>query len=59
MAVRIKLETSAKGRREVMVSLESQLCWMVFCWGRHVKDYFPEADRGEGMCSKASTQKGT
>ena len=20
-------------------SLESQLCWMVFCWGKHVKDH--------------------
>jgi hypothetical protein len=21
-------------------SLESQLCWIVFCWGKHVKEYF-------------------
>ena len=22
-------------------SLESQLCWMVFCWGKHMKECFP------------------
>jgi hypothetical protein len=20
--------------------LENQLCWMVFCWSKHVKEYF-------------------
>ena len=32
-----------------MVSLESQLCWMVFCWGKHVKKCFPEVDTGERL----------
>jgi hypothetical protein len=32
-----------------MVSLESQLCQMVFCWGRHMKECFPEAETGEKM----------
>jgi hypothetical protein len=22
-------------------SLESQLCWMVFCWGKHKKECLP------------------
>jgi hypothetical protein len=26
-------------------SLENQLCWMVFCWGKH----FAEADTGEKL----------
>jgi hypothetical protein len=32
-----------------MVSLESQLCGMVFCWSRPLKECFPEADLGERM----------
>ena len=28
-------------------SLESQLCWMVFCWDKHVKECCPEVDTGE------------
>jgi hypothetical protein len=36
----------------IMVSLESQLCWMVFCSGKHVKECFPEADTGERTCDK-------
>jgi hypothetical protein len=28
-------------------SLESQLCGRVFCWGKHVAEYFPEVDKGE------------
>ena len=35
-------------------SLESQLCWMVFCWGKHMKEYFPEVNTGERL-SKADT----
>jgi hypothetical protein len=31
-----------------MGALENQLCWMVFCWGRHVEG-FPEADADERM----------
>jgi hypothetical protein len=27
--------------------LESQLCLMVFCWGRNVKKCFPEEDTSE------------
>ena len=34
-------------------SLESWLCWMVFCWGKHVKEHFPEADTGERIFVKA------
>ena len=30
-------------------SLESQLCWMVFCWGKHVKKCFPGVDTGERL----------
>jgi len=29
--------------------LESQLCWVVFCWGKHVKECFLEADTGKRM----------
>ena len=25
---------------KLLVSLENQLCWMVFCWGKHVKECF-------------------
>ena len=34
---------------KLMVSLESQLCQMVFCWGKHVEECFPEADTSERM----------
>jgi hypothetical protein len=27
--------------------LETQLCWMVFCWVKHVRECFPDVDRGE------------
>jgi hypothetical protein len=30
-------------------SLESQLYLMVFCWGKHVKECFPEVDTGERL----------
>jgi hypothetical protein len=30
-------------------SLESQLCWMVCSWGKHVKESFPEVDMGERL----------
>ena len=30
-------------------SLESQLRWMMFCWGKHVKEWFPEVDTGERL----------
>lgn len=29
--------------------LESQLCWMVFSWSKHLKEYFTEADTDERM----------
>jgi hypothetical protein len=35
---------------KLLVSLESQLCPMVFCWDRHMKECFPEADTGEMFC---------
>ena len=34
---------------KLKVALESQLCWMLFYWGEHVKDYFHEMDRGERL----------
>jgi hypothetical protein len=34
---------------ERMASLESQLHQMLFCWGRYVKEYFPEVDTGVKM----------
>ena len=30
-------------------SLESQLCWMLFCWGKHVKECFLKVDTGERL----------
>jgi hypothetical protein len=30
-------------------SLESQLCRMVLCWGRHGKERFPDVDTGERL----------
>jgi len=30
-------------------SLERRLCWMVFCWGKHVKECFPEVHTGESQ----------
>jgi len=30
-------------------SLESQLCWMVFCWDKHMKECFPEVDIGKRL----------
>ena len=32
-----------------LISLESQLYHMIFCWGRHVKGCFAKADTGESM----------
>ena len=47
-------ERKRKGKGSLV---ESQLCWMVFCWGKHMKEGFPEVDTGErlrqtpeGMC---------
>ena len=42
---------------------ESQLCWKVFSWGKHIKEYFPEADTGERLkhtvvLAEADTSKG-
>lgn len=37
-------------------SFESQLCWMVVCWGKHVKKCFPEVDMGEGSVWLKQTQ---
>jgi hypothetical protein len=34
---------------ELKGSLESQLCWMVFYWGKRMKECFTEADTGERM----------
>lgn len=28
-------------------SLENQLCWMVLCWGKHVKECFPGVNTGK------------
>jgi hypothetical protein len=41
---------------KVKGALESQLCRMVFCWGKHVKECFPEVDTGERL---RQTGKGT
>jgi hypothetical protein len=35
--------------------LESQFCQTVFCWGKHEKEVFTEADTGQGCFAKAST----
>jgi hypothetical protein len=40
-------------------SLESQLCWMVFFWGKHVKECFPEAVIGERLKSRLVSMKQT
>ena len=37
-------------------SLESRLCWMVFCWDKHMKEHFAEADTGERL---RQTHEGT
>jgi hypothetical protein len=37
-------------------SLESRLCQMVFCCGKHVKERFPEVDTGERL---RQTHEGT
>ena len=34
---------------ELKGSFESQLCWMVFCWGKLVKECFPEVNTGERL----------
>ena len=34
---------------KLLLSVESQLCWMVFCWSKHVKECFPEVDTGERL----------
>jgi hypothetical protein len=34
---------------EVESSLENQLCWIMFCWGKHMKECFPEVDTGERL----------
>jgi hypothetical protein len=36
-------------KRKLKGSLESQLSWMVFCWGKHLKECFLEADTGERL----------
>jgi hypothetical protein len=38
-----------KVKWKLRVSLESQLCWMVFCWGKHMKECFPELDTDETL----------
>lgn len=43
---------------KLKVSLESQLCWTVFGWGRQVKECFAEADRGERRLSQSKGMKG-
>ena len=30
-------------------SLENQYYWKLFCWDKHVKEYFPEVDTGESL----------
>jgi hypothetical protein len=35
--------------RELKGSLESRLCWMVFWWGKHMKEHFTEVDTGERL----------
>jgi len=40
-------------------SLESRLCWMVFCWGKHVKECFPEVDTGERLRQTRLTETDT
>jgi hypothetical protein len=32
---------------KILVSLQSQLCHVMFCWGRWVRGCFAEADMGE------------
>lgn len=39
------MRMSPKGN--FLISLETQLCYMMFCWSRLVKEYFTEADIGE------------
>lgn len=34
---------------KLVVSLESQLGWMVFCFGRDMKECSPAVDTGERM----------
>ena len=43
---------------KLLVSLENQLCQMVFCWGTQVKDYFAKADTGERMFCSSKHMKG-
>jgi hypothetical protein len=35
---------------------KSQLCWIEFCWDKHVKECFPEVDIGERL---RQTHEGT
>ena len=37
-------------------SLESQLYWVEFCWGKHTKECFSEVDTGERL---KQTHEGT
>ena len=39
-----KLKGSLESRLD-----ERKLCWMVFCWGKHVNDCVPEVDTGERL----------
>jgi hypothetical protein len=45
-------------KRKLVISLESQLCPMMFCWGKHVKQCFAEADTGERMFCYSKQVKG-
>ena len=39
-----------RGRKwKLKGSFESQLCWMVFCWQKPVKECFPEVDTDERL----------
>ena len=42
-------ELGAQMKWKVKVSLESQLCWMVTCWDKQVKEHFAEVDIGERL----------
>jgi len=44
-----KRRKGGEGKWKLMGSLESQLCWTVFCWGKHTKEHFTEADTDKMM----------
>ena len=49
-------ENNSKLKWKLQEFFEKSVCWMVFCWGKHMKECFPEEDTDGGL---RQTHEGT